>query len=115
MGFFADGKLKRIDIEAGLVQALVNASAGRGGAWNHDGTILFARTNASPIFRIAVTGGEPAAVTRLEPAQQNGHRFPQFLPDGRHFLFYYVTGARATSIIVVQNWTGRGRRLGSHQ
>src|SRR5439155_1559583 len=92
VGFFADGKLKRIDIGGESLQTLADAPAGRGGTWNGDATILFAPNQGGPIFRISSTGGEPAAVTRLKLPQQASHRFPWFLPDGRHFL-YYVTGS----------------------
>jgi len=89
VGFFAD-KLKRIDIVGGAPQVLANAAAGRGGAWNRGGTILFAPNPSGPVLKIPATGGEPVAVTRLE-AGQGSHRFPQFLPDGRHFV-YFVQG-----------------------
>jgi Tol biopolymer transport system component len=86
VGFFADGKLKRIDIAGGTPQILADASIGRGGTWGPDGTILFAPLGTSALFRIAASGGESIAVTKLD--KQTGHRFPQFLPDGRQFLFY---------------------------
>jgi serine/threonine protein kinase/Tol biopolymer transport system component len=96
IGFFADGKLKRIDIVGGAPQVLANATLGSGGTWNRDGTILFA-LGAGPLFKIsAATGGEPVAVTRLETGQ-TAHRFPQFLPDGQHFV-YFVVGAAAQGI-----------------
>ena len=86
VGFFADAKLKRLDIGGGSPQALANAPGSRGGTWNADGVILFARTFNGPLFRIPASGGEAVAVTKLD--RQQSHRFPQFLPDGRQFLFY---------------------------
>ena len=68
VGFFADGKLKRIDIDGGSVQTLANAPRGTGGAWNRDSVILFT-TLGDPIFRVSDTGGEPVAVTRLRPSR----------------------------------------------
>lgn len=88
IGFFAASKLYRIDIAGGPPQVLANAPRGYGGAWNADGTILFTPTGASPLSRVAASGGDPVAVTRLDPPLHVSHRFPQFLPDGRHFLFY---------------------------
>jgi Tol biopolymer transport system component len=86
IGFFADGKPRRVDLETTSVQVLADASAGRGGTWNSDGVILFA-PQAGPIFRIPASGGTPKQVT--QPDQQRlSHRFPQFLPDGHHFLFF---------------------------
>jgi eukaryotic-like serine/threonine-protein kinase len=86
LGFFSDGKLKRIDIGGGPVQTLVSAPEPRGGSWGKDGTIIFAPVISGPLYRIPAIGGEPAEVTHLEPGQNN-HRFPSFLPDGRNFLY----------------------------
>jgi serine/threonine protein kinase/Tol biopolymer transport system component len=88
IGFFAGGKLKRTDLFGGPPQIVADAAGGRGGAWNDDGTILFAPTNASPLFRVAAAGGPPVVVTKLDLPRQGSHRFPQFLPDNRHFLFF---------------------------
>jgi len=99
IGFFADGKLKRMDIKTGSVQILASATAGRGGAWNREGTILFA-PQAGPIFRIPAGGGDPVQVTqRLWPA--GSHRFPQFLPGGRHFIYYSSPTTQVRSGIYV--------------
>ena len=91
LGFFADGKLKRIEIVGGGPQVLANAVAGSGGAWNREGVIVFAPGNIAPLFKVPATGGEPAAVTRLETGQTS-HRFPQFLPDGEHFIYFAQAG-----------------------
>src|SRR5207245_2494388 len=90
VGFFADGKLKRIDIVGGAPQVLAVAPLARGGAWNRDGTILFAG-NTGPLLKVPATGGEAVAITRLETGQ-SAHQFPQFLPDGRHFIYFVTTG-----------------------
>jgi serine/threonine protein kinase len=87
IGFFADSSLKRIDLGSGLTRTLAGAMRGLGGTWNREGTILFAPSNAEPLRRVSAAGGDAVPVTRLAP-QQIAHRFPQFLPDGRHFLFY---------------------------
>jgi eukaryotic-like serine/threonine-protein kinase len=89
IGFFSDGKLRRIDVDGGSVQTLTNTPGGENGAWNRDDVILVSSLGR-PIFRIPATGGEPVALTRL--AQQGSDFSPQFLPDGRHFL-YYVRGS----------------------
>jgi len=92
VGFFAGGKLKRVDIDGGATQVLASVAVGRGGTWNRDGVILFApAAGVTPIFRIAATGGEAVAVTKVDPSKPQIHYFPQFLPDGRHFI-YYVPG-----------------------
>ena len=92
VGFFADDKLKRIDIAAGSVQTLAEAPFENGGAWNADGVILFVPANSRGIYRVSAEGGgEPVAVTQLDTPRQLAHRFPNFLPDSRHF-FYWVSG-----------------------
>ena len=92
IGFFSNAKLMRLDIDRGSPRTLADAPSGRGGSWNRDGIILFAQNSISPIFRIPATGGNPVAVTHLNDAQLRGHRFPQFLPDGRHFLYHVAGG-----------------------
>jgi serine/threonine protein kinase len=101
IGFFNDGKLKLIDIDGGLVRDLANAPNPLGGAWNSDGTILFTQNFAGPISRISAAGGDPTVVTRIE-GQQSSHRFPRFLPDGRHFLYYVPGDAGARGVYVGQ-------------
>jgi Tol biopolymer transport system component len=99
IGFFADGKLKRIDLGSGDPQVLADAPSGRGGTWNRDGVIVFAPIGVaggvSPLMRVMATGGAPVAVTRVA-ADQGSHRWPQFLPDGRHFLFLVAFGRPGT-------------------
>ena len=90
IGFFADGKLKRIDLKGGAPQTLAEALQPHGGAWSQNRTIIFAPHQISPLLEVSADGGEPSAVTQLGPGQQ-GHSYPQFLPDGD--VLYYVTGA----------------------
>ena len=85
VGFFADGKLKRIAASGGLVQILADASEGRGGTWNANGTLLFAPASNGPILRIGPGGEQPLPVTKPGPGVS--HRWPQFLGDGEHFLY----------------------------
>ena len=108
IGFFADGKLKRIDVDTGSVRALANAPIGRGGTWNGDGTIVFSPGTNDALLRVAALGGESAPLTRLAPGQA-GHRFPQFLPDGRHVL-YYVTGSPESRGVVLADLDGAETR-----
>jgi len=86
VGFFSGGKLKRVDVGNGTVQIVADALSARGGAWSTGGVILFAPNPSSPLFRVSASGGEAVAATKL--VNSGSHRFPQFLPDGRHFLFY---------------------------
>jgi Tol biopolymer transport system component len=89
IGFFAAGKLKRIDVSGGSPVALCDVAAGRGGTWNADGVILFNGYNDGPILQVSASGGEPVAVTNIDKSRtEDSHRWPQFLPDGRRFLFF---------------------------
>jgi Tol biopolymer transport system component/predicted Ser/Thr protein kinase len=89
LGFFADGKLKRLDIgtssAAGPPTTLCDAANGRGGSWSKTGVIIFSPNPLSGLFRVPETGGTPAQVTTLGEAL--GHRAPWFLPDSRRFLY----------------------------
>jgi Tol biopolymer transport system component len=88
VGFFAGGKLKKVEVNAGVVQVLCDAPFGRGGTWNRDGVILFAPGIHDLIYKISDGGGTPAPVTKFaNPGPLAGNRWPYFLPDGRHFLY----------------------------
>src|SRR5262249_47353188 len=86
IGFFATGKLKRIDIDGGAPQVLADAPFGLGGTWNQTGVILFTPSANSPVRRILATGGSAQDATRLEQGQTL-HLWPRFLPAGHHFVF----------------------------
>ena len=88
VAFFAESKLKFMEVGAGPAQTLADATDARGGSWNQQGTILFSPTVNGPLYTVSPPG-VPVRVTNLDPSQQeNSHRWPQFLPDGRHFLYY---------------------------
>ena len=88
LAFFSRGKLKKVDVSGGPPQTLCNAEgAARGGTWSTDGTILFA-TAPGGIRRVPAASGVPAPVTRLDSTTEVSHNLPQFLPDGRHFLYW---------------------------
>jgi Tol biopolymer transport system component len=95
LGFFADGKLKRIDVAGGVAQVLAEEPGARGGTWNRDDVILFGPQGGPGLMRVPATGGKPTAVTRLG-AGHGSHRWPQFLPDGRRFLFFVALGQPET-------------------
>ena len=87
LGFFAAGKLQKIAASGGAPQVLADAPNGRGGDWNREGVILFAPDAFGGLFRVSAGGGAVKAVTKLG-SEQNTHRWPDFLPDGSHFLYY---------------------------
>ncbi|MGH9315540.1 MAG: protein kinase domain-containing protein, partial [Thermoanaerobaculia bacterium] len=89
LAFFAEGKLKKVEASGGPPQTLCDARLGRGGTWNRDDIIVFAPEPTEGLYRVLATGGQPAALTKLDPSrQENSHRWPTFLPDGRHFLYF---------------------------
>jgi Tol biopolymer transport system component len=98
IGFFAQGKLKKIDVAGGPPQTLCDAPAGRGGSWNIEGLIIFAPDEAAPLSRVSLAGGTPTPLTKLT-ATQSGHRYPAFLPDGKHFIFSATTAAGAEILL----------------
>ena len=86
LGFFAQGKLKRIAIDGSQLQVLADAPAPSGGSWSSQGVIVYAPIEASGIFRVPANGGAAAQVTTLGPRDE-AHRWPAFLPDGKRFIF----------------------------
>ena len=87
VAFFTVDKVKRIDVDGGAVYTICDAVSPRGGAWGPDGTIIFPSTFDTPLSRVPAGGGAPEPLTRLETGKHTTHRWPQFLPDGRHFIF----------------------------
>jgi Tol biopolymer transport system component/predicted Ser/Thr protein kinase len=86
LGFFAEGKLRRIDLTSGAPTTICNAFTGRGGAWTGDGRILFADL-ATGILQVPASGGTPSPFTRLDAANGDAaHYWPQVIPGG-HFLY----------------------------
>jgi len=92
IGFFASSKLRRVAAEGGPPQTICDASTGRGGAWSKDGVIVFSATTASNLLRVPASGGTPEPASQLDRSKgENSHRWPFFLPDGKHFLFWART------------------------
>ena len=85
IGFFSEGKLKRIEIDGGTVQTLAETIATGGGTWSRSGTIVYSPNTSGRLFAVSQNGGAPKPVDGL--ITPGGHRAPQFLPDGRHFLY----------------------------
>jgi Tol biopolymer transport system component len=87
LGFFADGKLKTVDLEGGSAQIVCEVPLGRGGAWGPGGVILFSPAPTAPLMRVSAGGGIAVPVTKLDDTLHTSHRWPFFLPDGKHFLY----------------------------
>jgi Tol biopolymer transport system component len=115
IGFFADGKLKRVGLSGGSAQTIcaipgnaVGTNSGDGGAWNQDGTIVFAATSG-PLLRVPATGGAAQPATALAEGERS-HSWPQFLADGRHFLYLAKSEGEPTSATYVRE-LGSGQRV----
>jgi Tol biopolymer transport system component len=109
IAFFADAKLKKLDLFSGGAPLTVTpASDGRGGTWGPDGTILFAPETQESIQRVSVGGvlGEPVTQLDSEREGETTHRFPSFLPDGRHFLYLRGSHPAANTDEVNSIWIG---------
>jgi len=92
VAFFADNKLKKLDINSGVIE-IICPVGGRlfGGDWNRDGVILFNKGQGEALLRVNATGGKPEPATELDTANgERWHSFPSFLPDGKHFLFQVI-------------------------
>ena len=89
IGFFSGGKLRKIDASGGPAQTICDAPNGRGGAWSERDVIVFAPEMTSGLSRVSAAGGMPAQITRLGQSEGDfTHRWPTFLPDARHFLYW---------------------------
>jgi Tol biopolymer transport system component len=99
LGFMADGKLKKIDISGGPAQKICDAPTGSDGTWSPEGVILFDGRAADPIYRVSSAGGTPVVEVKADPAQKTAAvGWPEFLPDGRHFLYMAVSPKAEDSI-----------------
>jgi len=88
IGFFAGGRIRRIQPGGGPVESVAEVPGLYCATWNAAGDIIFAPFNRSPLYRIRSAGGGTEAITKLDGTRkENSHRWPQFLPDGRHYLF----------------------------
>jgi Tol biopolymer transport system component len=96
VAFFAGGKLKKVRATGGPVEVIADSGPGGGGTWNVENTILFSPADAGEggLVKVAAAGGSPTVVTTLDKARgETNYLWPQFLPDGRHYLFFLGGGA----------------------
>jgi eukaryotic-like serine/threonine-protein kinase len=113
LGFFADSKLKTIDLDGGSAQVVCDVPLGRGGAWGADGVILFSPAPSAPLMRVSASGGTPVAITKVDTALHTSHRWPFFLPDGKHFLYvalHHDPSKSANDTIYYASLDGRENR-----
>jgi serine/threonine protein kinase/Tol biopolymer transport system component len=102
IGFFAGGKLKKMEASGGAAQILADAPTNRGGTWGRDGLIVFAPNIGDVLYRVSALGGPVTPITTLDASKsQIGHNWPYFLPDGRHFIYLAQSSQQGNSAIYV--------------
>jgi eukaryotic-like serine/threonine-protein kinase len=91
LAFFAEGKLKKLDIAGGPAQKICDAPSGSDGSWSPEGVILYDGTASDPIRRVSAAGGTPVDVVSLDTSRgETTVGWPEFLPDGRHYLYLAI-------------------------
>jgi len=110
LGFFANGKLKRLDIAGGPVITLADVPSNRGGTWNEEGIILYAPAVIGGIFRVPASGGAAVPIRTLEARPGTSPRWPEFLPGSHQFL-YFDLGDSQTSGVYLSSLDRPSERL----
>jgi len=116
IGFFAQGKLKRIAAAGGPALTLCDIDQARGGSWNRQDIILFAKYPGQ-IYRISASGGTPEQVTHLDLSRHDTtHKWPYFLPDGNHFLYMAsrLGTASEDNVVFAGSLNGKADRILFH-
>src|SRR5262245_33202604 len=114
LGYFSNGKLNKVAATGGPVTTLADAPNARGGSWSKDNVILFAPDYNTALMQVNAQGGDPQPATRMDLARHTTHRWPWFLPDGRHFLYLATNhsgGTRDRNGIYFASLDGKENRL----
>ena len=102
VGYYADGKLRKISPAGGPPQTIADLPGFQEATWGSRGDILYRPTNRAPIFHVSESGGPSRQVTELNQSlTENSHRGPSFLPDGRRFLFTSRCGQRENNTLYI--------------
>ncbi len=109
IGFFGPNKLFKIDANGGPPQPLCDAPNGRGGAWNAEGTIVFSANATGPLLRVNASGGAPTPLDTLA-TNEDSHRWPQFLPDGKHLIYFAHSNVSGESGIFLAALDSKDRK-----
>ena len=114
LAFFADGRLKKVEVSGGPAQTICDAPTGRGGTWRKDGVIVFAPIASSGLYRVASSGGTPAPISDPDKSrEESNHRWPMFLPDGTHYLYMATnfSGQKGVDAIFVGSLDSKEKRF----
>jgi len=117
IGYFSGNKLKTIEIDGSSAQIVCDVTLGRGGAWGPAGVIVFSPFPTAALSKVNASGGTPVALTKLDPSMHTSHRWPFFLPDGKHFLYFAMhhdPSKTANNAIYYASIDGRENRLLLH-
>ncbi len=113
VGFFADGKLKKISVQGGAVVTLCDASNDRGGSWGDDGTIVFEPDNQVALSKVSSAGGTPQPLI-LKQSSEATQRWPQVLPGSKAVLFTsntHLTNYQDAEIVVYSMASGQRKTV----
>jgi eukaryotic-like serine/threonine-protein kinase len=116
VGFFLEGKLKKIDVTGGPPQSVCDAPSGRGGTWSKNDIIVFSPDISAGLSSVPAAGGASTPILQLDKShQQSSLRWPAFLPDGRHFLYWggdpYSSGTEDVIGVNVASIDGKDSRF----
>jgi len=112
VGFFAGGKLKKVPASGGPAQVLAAAWYGRGGSWGSRGVIIYAPDAGGPLWRVNDDGTNAASLAdKLYLPADGSHRWPQFLPDGDHFVFCAAPPLEQNGGIYLSSLAGKEKKL----
>jgi eukaryotic-like serine/threonine-protein kinase len=111
LGFFADGKLKKVSVNGGAALTIGDAVTPRGASWGSQGMVAFAPIVTSALQQVSDAGGTPQPLTRLDKTE-NSNRWPEFLPGGKAVLFTAGTAVPAvfTNLQLAVQSVGTGER-----
>ena len=111
LAFFTGAKLKKVSLDGAPPQTICNSTTGLGGTWSPFGDIVFNPINRAPLMRVSSAGGTPQQLTTLDASRlENSHRWPSFLPDGRHFLFTARASLQENTAIYVGSLDSKGTK-----
>ena len=117
IAFFTPEKLKRIEVGGNAPVTICDANLGRGGSWNQDGMIVAAISYNAGLSRVSANGGTPTVITTVDNITYSSHRWPWFLPDGKHFLYIAInhnSPASPDTGVFIASLDGKENRLLFH-